>query len=88
MLFGVDGKRIVTELDGSPAKGGDLLQVMHSVSNSSAGFEIKDGHIVTTIEGTPFELTVYHFGDKYVAARSNEFGYANYEVEAVEGQPK
>jgi len=22
-------------------------------------------------------------GDKYVAARSNEFGYANYEVEAV-----
>ena len=88
VLFGVDGKRIITELDGSPAKGGDLLQVMHSVSNSSAGYEIKDGHIVTTIQGTPFELTVYRSGDKYVAARSNEFGYANYEVEAVEGEPK
>jgi hypothetical protein len=88
VLFGVDGKRIITEIDGSPAKGGDLLQVMHSVSNSSASYEIKDGHIVTTLEGTPFELTVYQSGDKYVAARSNEFGYANYEVEAVEGEPK
>lgn len=83
VLFGVDGKRIITELDGDPARGGDLLQVMHNVSSSSASYEIKDGHIVTTIDGTPFELTVYRSGDKYVAARSNEFGYANYEVEAV-----
>jgi hypothetical protein len=88
VLFGVDGKRIITEIGGSPAKGGDLLQVMHSVSNSSASYEIKDGHIVTTLEGTPFELTVYKSGDKYLAARSNEFGYANYEVEAAEGQPQ
>ena len=35
------------------------------------------------IEGTPFEVTVYRLGDKFVAARSNEFGYANYEVEGV-----
>jgi hypothetical protein len=27
---------------------------------------------------------VYKVGDKYVAARSNEFGYANYEVEHIE----
>ena len=27
---------------------------------------------------------VYKMGDNYMAARSNEFGYANYEVEAVE----
>ena len=36
---------------------------------------------MTTIAGAPFEVTVYKVGDKYVAARSNEFGYANYEVE-------
>ena len=30
---------------------------------------------------TPFEITVYKLGDKYVAARSNEFGHANYDVE-------
>jgi hypothetical protein len=83
VLFGADGERIITERGGAPAKGGDLLQVMHNVSSSSASYEIKEGHIVTTIEGTPFELTVYRSGDKYVAARSNEFGYANYEVERV-----
>ena len=37
--------------------------------------------LVTTIANTPFEITVYKVGDKYVAARSNEFGYANYQVE-------
>jgi hypothetical protein len=26
------------------------------------------------------ELTVYKMGDKYFGARSNEFGYANYEI--------
>ena len=28
-------------------------------------------------------MTVYKLGDKYLAARSNEFGYANYEVEEI-----
>ena len=30
--------------------------------------------------GTPFEITVYKLGDKYYGARSNEFGYVNYEL--------
>jgi hypothetical protein len=29
-------------------------------------------------------VTVYKVGDKYWGARSNEFGYANYELEKVE----
>jgi hypothetical protein len=32
---------------------------------------------------TPFDVRMYKLGDKYFAARSNEFGYANYEVEEV-----
>jgi hypothetical protein len=84
VLFGADGQRIVTLLNGGPPSADDLLQVMHpSTSGSAAAYEIRDGHIVTTIDGTPFELTVYRSGDKYIAARSNEFGYANYEVQAV-----
>lgn len=83
VLFGVNGQRIITELDGDLSKGGEVLGVMHNVSSSSASYEIKDGHIVTTVDGSPFELTVYKSGDKYVAARSNEFGHANYEVENV-----
>ena len=43
--------------------------------------------IVTTLGGTPFDVTVYKVGDKYVAARSNEFGYANYEVEESKPWP-
>jgi hypothetical protein len=39
---------------------------------------------VTTLGGSPFEVTLYKAGDKYVAARSNEFGFANYEVAAVQ----
>ena len=30
----------------------------------TADYEIRDGRIVTMIEGTPFEVTVYRLGDK------------------------
>ena len=41
---------------------------------------VQNGKIVNSLAGTPIEITVYKVGDKYVAARSNEFGYANYEI--------
>ena len=45
--------------------------------------EICDTRLVTFIAGTPFEATVYKLGNRYVAARRDEFGYANYEGEAA-----
>ena len=45
-----------------------------------SAYEVKDGKIVTTVGNAPFEMTVYKLGDKYFGARSNEFGYANYEI--------
>ena len=48
---------------------------------SPAPYDIRDGQIITTLGETPFTVTVYKLGNKYVAARSNEFGYANYELE-------
>ena len=30
--------------------------------------------------GTPIETAVYKMGDKYLGVRSNEFGYANYQI--------
>ncbi|MCB9939418.1 MAG: hypothetical protein H6823_14335 [Planctomycetaceae bacterium] len=39
-------------------------------------YEIRDGQLVTVINGTPFHVTAYKLGDKYFAARSYEFGYA------------
>ena len=51
---------------------------------SPAAYEIRGGQIITTLGETPFAVTVYKLGDKYLAARSNEFGYANYELEEVQ----
>jgi hypothetical protein len=43
-------------------------------------YAIQGGKILTDLVGTPLEVTVYELGDKYFGARSNEFGYANYEI--------
>jgi hypothetical protein len=43
-------------------------------------YKIENGKIVTMISQDPFALTVYKQGDAYYFARSNEFGYANYEL--------
>jgi hypothetical protein len=47
---------------------------------TSRTYNITNGKIVTALVGTPIEITVYKMGDKYVGARNNEFGYANYEL--------
>lgn len=43
-------------------------------------YAIKNGKLVTMIGNTPFEMAIYKLGDQYYGARSNEFGYANYEL--------
>ncbi len=51
-----------------------------SYLGTSQTYNIQDGKILTSLVGTPIEITVYKVGEKYLAARSNEFGYANYEI--------
>jgi hypothetical protein len=46
-------------------------------------YEIRGGKYLVEVAGSPFEVSVYKLGDQYVAARSNEFGYANYEIRQV-----
>jgi hypothetical protein len=43
-------------------------------------YKIEGGKVVTTLSQAPFSITMYKLGDTYYAARSNEFGYANYEI--------
>ncbi len=52
----------------------------------SSAYQIKGGKILARIGDAPFETTVYKLGDKHYAARSNEFGYANYELIPVPAQ--
>jgi hypothetical protein len=81
--YGMDGRRLILSVNGNPPDPSEVGDVLHSSGLGSAQYEIRDGRVVTTIDGTPFEVAVYPMGDKYVAARSNEFGYANYELEGV-----
>lgn len=46
----------------------------------STPYTIKNGRIVTMVCGKPIKLTVYKLGESYYMARSNEYGYANYEL--------
>lgn len=84
ILYGKDGRRLITSVNGKQPAAGEVWDVEHGGAlGSPAQYEIGGGRIITTIEMTPFEVTVYKLGNKYVAARSNEFGYANYEVEEI-----
>ncbi len=83
ITYGVDGRRLVTSINGRIPDPEQMGDVMHPSGLGSAEYEIRDGRLVTMLAGTPFEVTVYRVDNKLVAARSSEFGYANYDVEAV-----
>jgi hypothetical protein len=80
IAYGAAGRRVVTKVNGKAADPREMAELLHG---GEAQYEIRDGRLRTEIEATPFDVTVYKLGDRYVAARSNEFGYANYEIEAA-----
>ena len=43
-------------------------------------YKIEGGKLITFISQDPYSVTVYKLGDTYYGARSNEFGFANYEM--------
>ena len=81
VTWDANGLYLIRNVDGQipqPSNTGDLLRGAYQGASSS--YQIKDGKIVTTLGDSPFETTVYKLGDKYYGARSNEFGYVNYEI--------
>ncbi len=61
-----------------PSAIGNVAQA--SYLGATSPYYINNGKIVTSLVGTPMEITVYKLLDKYFGMRSNEFGYANYEI--------
>ena len=59
---------------GNPAQTSSYLAI-------TSPYKIENGKIVMTLSQEPYSYTIYKLGDKYYAARSNEFGYANYELQ-------
>jgi hypothetical protein len=46
----------------------------------TAPYKIDGGKVLTKVQADPYSVTIYKMGDTYYGARSNEFGYANYEI--------
>jgi len=61
-----------------PSLSGDLAR--ESYQTIAKSYAIAGGKITTDLSGTPMTMAVYKSGDTYYGARSNEFGYANYEI--------
>jgi hypothetical protein len=83
-VYGTDGSRVITKANGGEPTPGDVFAAFHSSAlTGPTRYEIRDNRIVTMIDNTPFEVTVYKLGDSYIAARNNEFGHANYEIQSI-----
>jgi hypothetical protein len=99
ILWSKDGQRAlwnVNPANPQPAHVGDAVQ--DSYLGLSASYTIKGGKVVESFGNTRVELTIYKIstpswttteakeleaGAKYLGARSDEFGFANYEFAPV-----
>jgi hypothetical protein len=54
--------------------------IRNGYQGTTTPYKIEGGKLVTPISQDPFSVTIYKLGDAYYGARSNEFGYANYEI--------
>jgi hypothetical protein len=54
--------------------------VRNGYQGTTTPYKIEAGKLVTNISQDPFSVAIYKLGETYYGARSNEFGYANYEI--------
>ncbi|MGO9063365.1 MAG: DUF3604 domain-containing protein [Myxococcaceae bacterium] len=79
--FTADGQMTVFHVGkymNDPSGFGEVLR--GGYLGTTTPYKIADGRLVTFISQDPYAFTFYKVGDTYYAARSNEFGYANYEI--------
>jgi len=62
----------------TPSSVGNLVR--NGYQGTTTPYKIEGGKLVTPISQEPFSVAIYKVGDTYYGARSNEFGYANYEI--------
>ena len=62
----------------TPSSVGNLVR--DGYQGTTTPYKIEGGKLVTNISQDPFSVAIYKLGDTYYGARSNEFGYANYEI--------
>ena len=47
---------------------------------TTSTYKIDGSNLITYVSQDPYAITFHKLGDTYYGARSNEFGYANYEI--------
>lgn len=83
IAYGTDGRLLIKSFDRTQRDLDQIGVLMRGATELPAPYEINSGRISTNVGETPFDLVVFKSGNKYVAARPSEFGYANYEVSEV-----
>ena len=54
--------------------------IRNGYQGNTTPYKIEGGRVVTKVAQDPYSVAIYKLGDTYYGARSNEFGYANYEM--------
>jgi hypothetical protein len=54
--------------------------ILDGYHGATTPYKIEGGKLTTKVAQDPYSMTIYKLGDTYYGARSNEFGYANYEM--------
>jgi len=72
VLFYVGANASVPSAYGNMVRGG--------YEAATSAYKIEGGKLVTYVAQEPYAVAVYKLGKTYYGARSNEFGYANYEI--------
>jgi hypothetical protein len=71
-VFRVGANAVVPSAVGSVERDG--------YQGTTGPYRIEGGKLVIPVSQHPYAVTLYKLGNTYYAARSNEFGYANYEI--------
>jgi hypothetical protein len=75
IVFRVGSKSQMPSAFGNVVRGG--------YQGTTSPYEIANGKLVVSVSQDPYAVSFYKLGDTYYGARSNEFGYANYEIVAA-----
>ena len=54
--------------------------IRNGYQGNTTPYKIEGGKVITKVAQDPYSVAIYKLGDTYYGARSNEFGYANYEM--------
>jgi len=57
--------------------------IRNGYQGNTTPYKIEGGKVITKVAQDPYSMAIYKLGDTYYGARSNEFGYANYEMIAA-----